>query len=314
MLSSINNIFSKNKEPKFPLLFKRYCEDIKIVLQEDPALYNEEWFLDEFNERFSKIEIFFQEYLNKNKEEKTVHLLIKFLRNIKKLLWIKVFYNLTPNITYEDYIQKELGEQLLNNIFNNNLYIYKDCLIKKDFIRGGSCHHRSLLLKKFCDKIEIPNLKTSIIQKPQWHSFFKIEYWNEFYFSDITQWYNIMNYNQVNKYWDINHFSALDIENSDLFEFEDIRNFLHHLKRKSYDEIHIEVNRLKLIIDQNRLYFQVNDKSVKYNNAFYGKLPNTVDSQEEIFSLLLPNRKYLIPHIANKINPEILKSIVCESK
>lgn len=303
----------KSKKQKFPLLFKMYCEDIKTILQEDSTLYDEDWFLREFNDRFDKITIFFQEHLEKNGEENTVTLLVNFLRKIKKLLGINIFYNLTPNISYKDYIQKSLWEQLLNNIFNNQIYIYKDCLIKKEFIQWGSCHHRNIFFKNFCDIIKIPNLKTTIIQKPNWHSFLKLEYWATTYLSDIIQGYPIMDNKQIIKFGDINHFNSLDIENSDLFDFEDIDHFIHHFKNKTYTKIHLEINRIKLLIDRHDLYFQINEKEVKYNNT-YTKIPNTVHSQEEIFQLLIPNRKYLIPHLAHKINFDVLKAIVCKKE
>lgn len=312
MQQFLKNILKKRKEPKFPLLFQRYCKDIKDVLNDNPALYDEEGFLDEFNERFSKISDFFRSYVTKKWEEQSFYLLIKFLRNLQGMLWVRLVYNYTPSISYEDYAKKELWEQLLNNVFNNQIYIYKDCLIKKNFIKWGSCHHRSIFIKKFCNNLGIHKLKTTIIQKPWGHSFIRLAYWNSMYLSDITQWKDIMDYAKIMRSWDSNHFATLDIENSDLFEIDTIEHFLHHLKNKTYNEINIEINRLKLHIDKYNLFFKINSKQTAYENIWYTKVPIDINTQEEIFKILLPHRKYLIPYLAQKINLNILKSLVCE--
>jgi len=50
--------------------------------------------------------------------EKILTIVLDFIENIFNNFDVKKFYNLTPNITYDEYANKQIGEQIINNVFD----------------------------------------------------------------------------------------------------------------------------------------------------------------------------------------------------
>lgn len=183
-----------NNSPEY-INGKRYflpiAESIRALqktLQEYSDFHNEE-FIEYINKHSNKILQNFSllKKIYNNDTEKLLPIVIDFLNNMMKIFNLKIFYNLTPSISYPEYEKMETGEQILNNIFDGKLDTRSSCIIQKKYIRGGNCHHRSIAIKKIFDQIQLDGVECKIHKVPKGHSFITVEYKGRTYMFDILK-------------------------------------------------------------------------------------------------------------------------------
>lgn len=122
-------------------------------------------------------------------------------------------------------------------------------MIKKKYVRGGNCHHRSITIKKIIDQLNLPGVKCSIYKVIDGHSFVVIEHVGKTYMSDILEYDEIMDAKAMNDKGGISAYKILNPEFSDLREFDDIQRFISVVERTKYNSIKLQINKIGIEIN-----------------------------------------------------------------
>lgn len=180
---------------------------------------------------------------------KILDLVLDFIEDIFQTFDIKIFYNLTPNISYQEYAEKPIWEQVINNIFDGKLSNKNPNFIEKDFVKGWNCHHRSILIKKIFDTLKIKWVDCQIRRFQKGHSFLVFEYKNKFQILDIVENWKRLNLKQVNSiWWPKNNeiiTKIMDEDSSSVMDFSNVGDFAKHTDRENTKWVRLQIDRIK---------------------------------------------------------------------
>ncbi len=236
-------------------------EKIKRTLQQHEE-YSGKELVAKINNRTEQLLRYFSELKNihHNNTDVLLPIVLDFIQDLYKNFGITYFYNLSPDVSYEEYDSYPIGQQILNNTFDGHLYIHKHCLIKEDYIMWGSCHHWALIIKKIFDTIELPGVECVINkQYPKWHAFVTILYKSRTWVIDhlpqtkdlMDNKLYVMDEKQTMFYGTIEHNQSLDEEPQDLVQFIDRDTYKKKILNKlSYDSIKLKIPAIELEISK----------------------------------------------------------------
>ena len=181
--------------------------------------------------------------------EKILTIVLDFIENIFNNFDVKKFYNLTPNITYDEYANKQIGEQIINNVFDWKLSAKSINFIEKDYVKWWNCHHRSILIKKIFDTIKIKWVNCQIRRFPKWHSLTVFTYKNKYWFLDIIEEWKSLTLKEINSQWWFKNYEISNKvwydEGSSIMDFDKAEKFAKHTDRENTKWVRLQVDRIK---------------------------------------------------------------------
>lgn len=208
--------------------------------------------------------------------EKVLMIVLDFIENIFKNFDVKKFYNLTPNISYWEYVEKPLWEQIINNIFDWKLSDKTTNFIEKDYIKWGNCHHRSILIKKIFDSIKIPWVECQIRRFPKWHSLAVFMYKHKYWFLDMIEEWRVLDLKEISsKWWFKNYEIANKIwydEWSSIMDFDKIESFARNADQEKPTGVRLQIDRIKAEIEWNVLKIEITKDKWKRKKHYEIKL------------------------------------------
>jgi len=204
--------------------------------------------------------------------EKTVEIILDFIQNIFNNFDVKKFYNLTPNISYKEYLEKPIWEQILNNIFDWKLWNKNLNFIEKEYVKWWNCHHWSILIKKIFDSIKIPWVDCQIRRFPQWHSFIMLFYKENFWVfdiieKDISSWLKELN----SKWWFKNYEIINKInydDNSSIMDFSDLDRFAKYTDKEHTKWVRLQIDRIKAEVNWDVLMLEITKDNWRQKNKY----------------------------------------------
>lgn len=249
--------------------------------------------------------------LYKNDIKKILPILIDFLDNLLKTFNLKRFYNLTPNIWYEDYANLPIWEQILNNVFDWKISAVWPCLIKKKYIRGWNCHHWGIVIKNIFDKINLEWVSCIINKVPWGHSFVVIESKSDIYMFDMVEYWKSLDAKEMMKVGNLNAHKVLDPYHSDLMEFNDSQKFAKNIDKNQYNSIKLQIDRIKVEIIDRKIIIEIT-KWNKITKRTFNILidENNVYTKKELLEKMFPWISGIIPIVSNKIMKERLLNVI----
>lgn len=291
-------------------------KEIKDILSKYDKIKKKD-FLQQINIHSEKMIQYFSilKEIHKNDTKKLLDILIDFLNNFLQTFELKRFYNLTPSISYEDYANLPVWEQLLNNVFDGKIDITWPCLIKKKYIRWGNCHHRSIAIKKIFDSLNIEWVDCRIDKVPWWHSFAVIENWSRIYMLDITEYWKILDQKAMMKEWWINAYKVINPEQSDLMEFHDPHKFAKLADTVKYNSIRLQIDKIKLEVENWMINIEITKWSQVTKRKFKISLENDKKSytKKELLEKFFPWIEKVVPIVWEKIMKEHLMNLLNRS-
>lgn len=253
--------------------------------------------------------------IHHNDTKKLLEIIIDFLNKFLETFELKRFYNLTPSISYQDYTNLPIWEQIINNVFDWKINIIWPCLIKKKYIRGWNCHHRSIAIKKIFDKINLEWVECHIDKVPWWHSFIVIEQGSRVYMLDMTEHWKVLWLKDMMIEWWINAHKVLNPEQSDLMEFKDSQKFAKLVDSAKHNTIKLQIDKIKLEVE----HWMINIEITKWNKVtkrnFKISLDNDKNSytKKELLEKFFPRIEKIIPIVWKKIMKEHLMNVLNRS-
>jgi len=287
--------------------------DINDLLLHYDKFHNND-FLEKINFLTEKIidDFSILKKIHNNDTKKLLEILIDFLNNLFDTFKLKRFYNLTPNISYQEYAEMSFWEQILNNIFDWKLSIKEPCLIKKKYIKWWNCHHWSIAIKKIFDRINLDWVDCKINKVPWWHSFIVIEYDSRLYMFDILEQWKFLDMKTMMSEWWMHAYKVMNPEFSDLMEFENFQKFALFTDKNQYHTIRLQIDRIKIEIENNSISIEItkwNKTTKRKFNIFLEKEKNTY-TKKQLLEKIFPWISDIIPIISNKIMKEHLTNVL----
>lgn len=249
----------------------------------------------------------------KNDTTKTLPILIDFLDNLLKIFSLKRFYNLTPNISYEDYTNLPIGEQILNNVFDGNISATWPCLIKKKYVRGGNCYHWAIAIKNIFDKLALKwvDCKINKIPEIEGHAFVVIESSSDIYMFDMVEYWKSLDAKEMMKVGNLNAHKVLDPYHSDLMEFNNVYKFAGNIDKNQYNSIKLQIDRIKVEIIDRKIAIEITKWNKVIKRTFNIMLEeNNVYTKKELLEKMFPWISSIIPIVSNKIMKERLLNVI----
>lgn len=205
--------------------------------------------------------------------QKVLDIVLDFIEDIFQTFNIKIFYNLTPNVSYQEYARKPIGEQLVNNIFDGKMSAKNPNFIERDFVKWGNCHHWSIMIKKIFDKIKIPGVDCQIWRFQKGHSFLVFEHKNTFQVLDIVEVGKRQNLKEINSiWWPKNNeiiTKIMDEDMSSVMDFDTITKFAKHTDKENTRGVRLHIDRIKAEVTGDTLKVEITKdqwkKTKKYN-------------------------------------------------
>lgn len=206
-----------------------------------------------------------------HKDSETILIIVlDFIENIFKNFDIKKFYNLTPNISYDEYANKPIWEQIINNIFDWKLSNKSVNFIEKDYIKWWNCHHRSILIKKIFDSIKIPWVECQIRRFPKWHSLAVFIYNYKYWFLDMIEEWRVLDLKEISSKWSFKNYEIANKvwydEGSSIMDFNTLESFSTHTDRENTKWIRLQIDRIKAEVDWDMLKIEITKDKWKKKN------------------------------------------------
>lgn len=286
--------------------------------------------VEKINNRTEQLLRFFWQLKVIHNNDTTILLpiVLDFIQDLYKTFGITYFYNLSPDVSYEEYDTYPTGQQILHTTFDNKLYIHKHCLIKEDYIMGWSCHHWALIIKKIFDTIDLPGVECVINKQfPKWHAFVTVLFQSRTWVIDLLPQTKdlmdkkmyVMNERQVMSYGTIEHNQSLDENPQDLVQFTDRDMYKKQVLNKlSYDSIKLKTPAIELELSKNLVIYKYRDferreRVVKLHVTLSKPIWEYTSKSELLQELLSPLKpmgwKIILPLVSKKISEERLFSI-----
>ncbi len=271
-------------------------------------------FLNQINSYSEKIieDFSLLKKIHHNDTQKLLEIIIDFLNTFLQTFALKRFYNLTPSISYQDYANLPVWEQILNNVFDGKINIVWHCLIKKKYIRWWNCHHRSIAIKNIFDKLNLEWVDCRIDKVPWWHSFVVIEHGSRVYMFDITEHWKVLDMKDMMKEWWINSHKVLDPAQSDLMEFKDSQKFAKLVDNAKHNTIRLQIDKIKLEVESNSISIEITkwNKTTKRNFRITLDKDKNSYTKKQLLEKFFPRINKTIPIIWKKIMKEHLMNVL----
>ncbi len=263
--------------------------------------------------------------IHNNDPEKVLIIVLDFIENIFKNFDVKRFYNLTPNVSYDEYANKPIWEQIINNIFDGKLSDKNANFIEKDYVKWWNCHHRSILIKKIFDIVKIPWVDCQIRRFPKGHSLLSFELNNKYWFLDMVEDWKVMTLKDVNSVWWFKNYEIANKvwydEGSSVMDFASVEKFAKHTDKENTKWIRLQIDRIKAEVEWDMLKIEITKdkwKKKKHYEIRLNKYTKAYNKKEFINKIMpwmqraliivwrkLP--KWYLPE-SEKNNPELDKN------
>lgn len=225
--------------------------------------------------------------------EKILNIVLDFIEDIFKNFDVKMFYNLTPNISYNEYADKQIWEQIINNLFDWKLSDKSPNFIEKDYVKWWNCHHRSILIKKIFDEIKIPWVACKIRRFPKSHSLLVFTYKDKYWFLDMIEEWRVLNLKEINKQWWFKNYEitnkVLYDEGSSIMDFDSIEKFSKNAENESNKWIRLQIDRIKAEVEWDILKIEITKdkwKKKRYFEIRLNKYTKTYNKKEFITKIV----------------------------
>lgn len=162
-----------------------------------------------------------------------------FLNGLFKECQIKKFYNNIPSINIQQFWEKSLWEQFINNIYGKERKLFY-----RDELKWWSCHHWTILLKNLFDTLKDNGLQIEnrivAYDGISWHSAILIKFqWKE-YIADIHGFNEsskkiINSVEELNKIYNTKEFSKFSFQrkyDKNKYYFDTITEFSEYINNR----------------------------------------------------------------------------------
>lgn len=303
------SLFTSYKKEKYLKSTVDTIKWIKMVLWLFNDLDDQD-FLRIMNSQVNKIiwEVAKLQKIHEN-PEKIIEMVLKFIENIFKNFDVKLFYNLTPNISYKEYAKKGVGEQIINNIFDGKLSNKnpdKDPnkvqnFIEKEYIKWWNCHHWSILVKKIFDILKIKGLDCQIRRFQQGHSFVMMQYKNKMWMLDMIEYWRVLWLKELNASWSVKSSEiitkVMEPDNSSVLDFSSIGKFAEYTDKENTKGVRLQIDRIKAEIVWDTLKIEITKdkwRKVKKYEIKLNRITKTYNKKDFITKIMPRVQRALI--------------------
>lgn len=268
-------------------------------------------------------------------QKETFDKMCNFLNHFFEEIKIKKFYNNIPKIDLKKYSEKNIGNQIISNVYWKEWKIFY-----RNEVNWWDCYYWTILLKTIFDKLKSRwlNIQNRIFvyDEDRWHASVIIKFQWEIYLADywlFNQMFNrvispIETFNWLYQRWLFTKVSFNRTNDVGIRYFDETNDFIKYINNKKINSAAIEFNprlmdwkdhSVRIELFKNYITFNLNGRKNKYyfNSDF--KLLQLCKNSNEVLDCiirwLIADRqeknelKVYFDMIRNKINPKKIYEI-----